>query len=287
MRRLALAVLLLAPARALAHGPAWNTEPWIVVCIAAPALAYALGMARLIAASRNSTAAVSNATCFTAGMAALVAALMSPLDTLGSELFSAHMLQHELLMLAAAPLLVLGRPLAIWVWAVKPGIRNKAARVVHSPSLARPWAALTQPLIAWTLHALVLWGWHLPVLFEAAGANEGLHALQHVSFLLSALLFWQIVLVPRARKLAPVGVLLYLFTTMLHTGALGALLTFASSVWYSSYATSAPHWGLSGLEDQQLGGLIMWIPGGAVYLVIAVVIAARWLSDSPAGTRVV
>jgi len=130
---------------------------------------------------------------------------------------------------------------------------------------------------AWLVHAVVIWGWHLPVLFQAALHNDALHGLQHLSFLGSALLFWWAILHPRRQAGLGLSVL-YLFTTAVHTAVLGALITFARTPWYPAYV--APAAGLGPLEDQQLAGLVMWIPAGLAYLVAALVIVRRWLSES-------
>src|SRR5204862_963817 len=112
-----------------------------------------------------------HAACFAAGVAALTVALVSPLDALGAQLFSAHMVQHELLMLVAAPLLVVGRPLATWLWALPPCWRKSLGRAVKAHPFAVAWAALTAPLAGWVQHALVVWVWHAPTLFDAALAR--------------------------------------------------------------------------------------------------------------------
>ena len=143
----------------------------------------------------------------------------------------------------------------------------------------------TGPLAAWLLHAMALWLWHLPVLFDAALANEGIHALQHASFLVTALFFWWSVLGVNTRHDQGLA-LLSLFTTMVHTGALGALLTLSPVTWYAAYAATAPAFGLDALEDQQLGGLIMWVPAGLVYVSCGLVMAARWLGRAPPGGHV-
>jgi cytochrome c oxidase assembly factor CtaG len=136
---------------------------------------------------------------------------------------------------------------------------------------------VTGPLAAWLLHALAVWLWHIPALFEAALNNSFVHTLQHLSFLLSAMLFWWSVLRPKTPGDQGV-VLASMFTTMVHTGALGALLTLARTPWYPSYLATAAQLGVSALEDQQLGGLIMWVPAGGVYILCGLVTAARWIS---------
>jgi cytochrome c oxidase assembly factor CtaG len=139
-----------------------------------------------------------------------------------------------------------------------------------------PWRAITTPLAAWLVHAVALWAWHLPSWFDAALANNAVHALQHASFLFSALLFWWSVLGPANRSAHGVA-LVSVFTTMLHTGALGALLALSTVVWYPRYAQTAVALGWDPLEDQQLGGLVMWAPAGLAYLVVGLVLAARWV----------
>jgi putative membrane protein len=206
------------------------------------------------------------ATWFALGTLAIAAALVSPLDALGERFFSVHMLQHEILMLVAAPLMVLARPLGAWTWAFPLHVRRRIGHAVQAGWWAAVWRFITDPLGAWALHALALWGWHVPALFEAAVENEAVHALQHASFLATALLFWWSVIGPRSRSAAG-PTMASLFTTMLHTSALGALLTLAAAPWYPRY----------GLEDQQLGGLIMWVPGAAAYVVAALAVMARLL----------
>jgi cytochrome c oxidase assembly factor CtaG len=187
------------------------------------------------------------------------------------------MVQHELLMLAAAPLLVLGRPLAAWAWALPAGARRALPASLHRHWLAAGWSALTAPLAAWALHAAALWLWHVPRWFEAALHHAPLHALQHASFLATALLFWWAVLGPEARSRRAGLAIVLLFTTMLHTGALGALLALAPTPWYAHYAEAAVRFGADALQDQQLGGLIMWIPGSVAYLAVALHIVAQLL----------
>lgn len=287
VRRLSLALLLAAPA-AGAHTPrpedaapllpAWGAEPWVLALLALSAGFYLIGLYRLWPRSRGGRRGLlRQAGMFAAGWLTLVAALASPLDSMGSQLFSAHMLQHELLMIVAAPLLVLGRPLAIWLWAL-PG-RNAIAAAVRHPLLRLPWQWLTLPLVSWLLHAVALWAWHVPRLFEAALASDAMHGWQHTSFLASALLFWWAVLGDGAERPHRGGAMLYLFTTMLHTGALGALLTWSAVPWYPAYAGSVGRYGYDLLEDQQLGGLIMWIPGALAYLFAGLALAARWLAN--------
>lgn len=107
-----------------------------------------------------------------------------------------------------------------------------------------------------------------------------MHALQHISFLGTALIFWWSVIGGVARHARGIASL-SLFTTMVHTGALGALLTLSTVVWYLSYAASPPAWGPTPLEDQELGGVIMWVPAGLVHVIVGIVLASRWLAEPP------
>ena len=214
---------------------------------------------------------------FMLGWTALAAALMSPIDALGNALFSVHMVQHELLMIVAAPLLVLGRPFGVWLWALPLAWRQALGKALRHSTLRVPWRFLSLPLTAWLVHALALWLWHVPAWFDAALADNATHTLQHLSFLLPALFFWWALLDEQAQAAGNGAAMLYLFTTMIHTGALGALMTFAATPWYAGYHQRSLLFGLSPLEDQQLGGLIMWIPGGIVYLIAGLVLGARWI----------
>jgi putative membrane protein len=277
----------LEPATGATYALRWSFEPLVIAAMLLSLGLYLVGFARLRQRTRRGGAhRLYSAAAFVAGWLALGVAFISPLDAMGAALFSAHMVQHEILMLVAAPLLVLGRPLGVWLWALPAAARSRIGRGVRAPSVRRSWRWLTLPATAWALHLAALWGWHIPRAFEAALVHPGLHAVQHASFLASALLFWWTVLAPRPGHADRGFAMLSLFTTMAHTGALGALLTLAPTLWYASYVESAPAFGFDPLEDQQLGGLVMWVPGGLAYLAAAMVVAASWLAGrDPAAPR--
>jgi cytochrome c oxidase assembly factor CtaG len=260
---------------------AWTWEPAVVVCLAVSAWLYAFGVWRL---SRGTSplrgVRAWEAAAYAAGWVALVVALVSPLHAWGQVLFSAHMGQHEVLMLVAAPLLVLGRPLVPFLWALPVSWRRAAGAAAKAAWWQAAWRAVTNPFAAWAIHAAALWVWHAPALFQATLESEWVHTLQHLSFFLSALLFWWALVHGRRGLMGYGAAVLYVFTTSLHSGALGALLTFASRLWYPAYATSTQAWGLTPIEDQQLGGLIMWVPAGLVYLVAGLALFAGWLRES-------
>jgi putative membrane protein len=255
----------------------WGAEPWVLACLALSLLLYLAGLVRVYARARlGRPAMLRQAACFGAGWLAMAVALASPLDAAGSLSFAAHMVQHELLMIVAAPLLVLGRPLGVWIWSLPAALRQGGGALTHVQTLHLAWHWLTRPLNAWALHFAALWLWHAPSMFQAALLHPGWHALQHASFLFPALLFWWTVLGKTAEPRRGIA-LAYLFTTMLHTGALGALFALSATVWYPAYGAGAAEYGLSALEDQQLGGLIMWVPGGLAYLIAALMLCAGWL----------
>jgi putative membrane protein len=279
MRARSLRWLACAPACAWAHHTApgqSGIEPWAVACLVAALVLYAAGVARLWRRAGPSRGIVRReVTLFGLGWLALAAALLPPLDSMSSRSFAVHMVQHETLMVIAAPLLVLSRPLEAWTWALAPLWRRAFAALARARWSRRAWGTITEPLGAWSLHAIALWAWHIPVLFDLAVENTGVHILQHASFFATALCFWWSVLGRGSRGREGVAFAV-LFTTMLHTSALGALLALAPSAWYAHYAGPGAY-GLTALEDQQLGGLIMWAPAGLAYVVAALFTASRWL----------
>jgi putative membrane protein len=256
---------------------AWNPNPWILAGLLVAVSLYAGGLRRLWRnARRGAGVPVWKAACFAAGCAVLAVAMLSPIDALGAELFSIHMAQHELLMLVAAPLIVSGRPLAVFLWAFPPNWRKRIARIIKAGVIQRSWLALTRPFAAWLLHAIVLWAWHFPALFQASLADDVVHAVQHFSFLASALLFWSFSIAPNSQLQMRYGAaVMYLLTTAIHTGILGALLTFSPRTWYPAYSATTEAWGLTALQDQQLGGLIMWVPAGFVFVFAGLAVAAK------------
>lgn len=284
-----LAALVPLPAAAHAGRPpaphdlaaAWPLEPGVLAPLLLAGWLYARGTERLWrSAGAGRGVRRREAACFAAGWLALAVALASPLHPLGNALFSAHMVQHELLVALAAPLLVLGRPLVPLLWALPPGWRRAAGAAARGRAVRAGWRALTAPFAAWLLHAAALWLWHLPGPYQAALGGDAAHALQHASFLGTGLLFWWSVAHGRGGRTGHGAAAAYLFATAMHSGGLGALLTFARSPWYPAYAGATEAWGLTPLEDQQLAGLVMWIPGGLAYLVAALVLVAAWMRES-------
>jgi putative membrane protein len=267
---LMLALLLLIGAADIASAHEGGaTESWPA------ALAVALAAALILRAwtGRRARLAGGEAAAVFAGLAMLAAALIGPLAALENRSLAAHMTAHELLMVGAAPLLASARAWRLSLPALPFALRRTAAALLRS--LHRPIAALARPLTATLLSAAALWIWHLPGPFQAALRDPIIHALQHASFFGTALLFWAAMLSP-AHWRREGAALLCLFATALHTGALGALMTFSPRNWYA--LEGVPPFGLSLIEDQQLAGLIMWIPGGLVYAAAALLALARMLA---------
>jgi putative membrane protein len=259
---------------------AWEFDPLVILGLVLTAWLYVRGLRRMWREHPGGGVHPWEACCYAAGWFAIFVALVSPLHPWGRVLFSAHMTQHEILMLVGAPLVVLGRPLLVYLKALPRGLAGDLARAANTPSWSATWHAISNPFSAWLIHAAVLWAWHVPSWFEATIDNDFVHSLQHISFLGSALLFWWAVTHGPGRAAAYGMALVYLFTTALHSGLLGVLITFATRVWYPAYGETTQSWGLTPLEDQQLGGLIMWIPAGVVYVIAALAFMAGWVRES-------
>lgn len=272
---------ILAHARA-APGPdevwgAWTLDPVLLTGILGFGALYLAGVRKLRNRAGGTGALPRWRTlCFAGGWAVVVVALVSPVDALGEGLFAAHMVQHLLLIVAAAPLLVLGAPLLPLLWSAPRSLRRRLPDLWNRwtfPRTAVRW--LLRPGVAWSLFVLTFWLWHVPGPYEAALDSELLHVLEHVSFLGTAGLFWWVVLRPLGRRtIGPGGAVLYLVGAAVQGAALGALITFSATTWYDAGSGAAPLWGLTPLEDQQLAGLIMWIPPVLVYLGAAATLLA-------------
>jgi putative membrane protein len=257
----------------------WNALTAVVLAVVAAL--YVAGLRRLwrTEAGRH-TIRGWRAASFAAGCASVAMALLSRLDFWSDILFSAHMGQHEILMLISAPLMVLGRPFVVTLWGLPPSTRNRIANAMRTRWLTIAWERLTGPLTVLVLHALVLWVWHVPTLFEAALHHEPLHVFQHLGFFLTAALFWWALLHGRYGRLGYGVAVLYVFATAMHTQLLGALLTFGPRIWYPTHAarTAAHH--VNPVDDQQLAGIVMWIPFGVVFLIIGLALFAAWLGEA-------
>ena len=219
---------------------------------------------------------------FAGGWATLVVALVA-LDQPSESLFSAHMAQHELLMLVAAPLVAVAAPFVAFLWMLPSGPRRRVAAAVRARHVTAVTGFVTAPAVVWLLHAAALWIWHAPPLYDAALEHDAVHALQHFSFFGTAALFWWTLAHGRYGRAGYGAAVVYIFATAVHSGVLGALLAFSAHVWYPDYqsrAAAAARFGLTVLEDQQLGGLLMWIPAGLVFIAGGLYFFAAWLRES-------
>jgi putative membrane protein len=259
----------------------WTFSPLVVPILALTGALYALGVRRLWSRlGRGGGIRTWEAASFAAGWGSLWVALVSPLDRLSDILFSAHMAQHEVLMVVAAPLLVIGRPFLPVLWALPTGWRDTAGAVARRPAVRGAWSWMTGPFVVLLAHGAAVWAWHVPFLFEAALRSEAVHGVQHLCFFWTAALFWWALVQGGYGRLGYGVAALFVFATSVHTSVLGALLTFARAVWYPIYVGRGADWGVGALEDQQLAGIYMWVPSGITFVVIGLALVAAWLGEA-------
>lgn len=244
----------------------WNLSPLMLICLLVPAGLYIRGALTYRVEPRRTA-------LFIAGLLMLAVAFISPIDALSSTLFSAHMVQHLVLVIAAAPLLVWSAPGPPMLRGVPRRWRRPVGLFLVHPSAQALWRQFARPLPAFGLHVAAMLLWHAPPLYDAALVSPLLHTLEHASFFVSAALFWWTVAYSEqfgARVLSVFGV-------MMVSGGLGALMTFSQSVWYGGHTAYVAAWGLTGLQDQQLAGMLMWVPAGALYVAAVAGLIGDWL----------
>ncbi len=291
LRSIGLLVLLQSPAAAHgvasdAHGIAsvWTYDPWIVSPLFVSAVLYIIGSHRLWSRAGNGQGIPPwQRACFWLGWIALAMALLSPLHWLGERLFVAHMVEHEVLMVVAAPLLVVARPVGALLWGLPRRWRLAVGRAMRHSLVERPWKVLTDPWVSTAVHAAALWVWHLPWLYDQVLSNVVMHRLQHVSFFVSAVLFWWSLFYGKQGRRGYGVAVACLFFTSLQSAVLGIFLTLSRQLWYPQQGMFADICGLTPLEDQQLAGLVMWVPPGFIYLGVALFFAAQWISETGHG----
>ena len=261
----------------------WSLDPAAALLVLIAVL-YALGSSRTVTPPLRAAAQRRRSAAFYTAIGVLALALVSPLDAFSEKLFWVHMVQHVLLMLVAAPLVVLARP---WVrlWRALPlsGRRLLARAFLHGDRWAPLRAAsrlLGSPAGALILFSAVLLGWHVPVLFDATLSSSAIHALEHTLFFASAVvLFKQVIPSPPLRvTLSDTQRLLYVVAAMTVSWALAVVLAIAPSPLYGHYAHLASRpGGISALADQQLAAGVMWVPGSITFVLIIFVYVHRWL----------
>jgi cytochrome c oxidase assembly factor CtaG len=246
----------------------WSFAPEVVVPLLLVLGLYLRGLMAQSGGPRTDRAAPWQVACFAAGWLALAIALTSPLCRLAATLVSTHMVQHVLLIAVAPLLLVLGRPMQT--------ITGRALRPLQT---AHRWFATPTPLMACGFYGAAIWLWHTPLLYQAALLSKAAHLVMYAVLIGAGLMFWRsFILSARYEPGGPGSAILSGLVTIIHTGLLGALLSFAPTPWYPLLAPQAPAWGLTALEDQQLAGLIMWVPMGLIYLVSVLAMITVWLS---------
>ena len=261
----------------------WEWRPEVILTLAVLGTVYCLGWWRLRQSGHHGIANGWRLASYIGGLAVLALALLSTIDLLQQFLFSMHMVQHVLMMMIAAPLIMLANPLPISVWGLPPAVRLATSRLLARKALTRRvLRRATTPLFSWTLFTLAFWGWHIPSAYDAALRTEWIHNLEHLSFFWTAILFWWHVTGSAPRIHSHLGYgsrIVYLLTTLIHSQALAISITFAGQPIYSYYTTVPRLWNLSVMDDQALGGSIMWVPAGMMYIVAIVVLLARWLNQ--------
>ncbi|MBV9324483.1 MAG: cytochrome c oxidase assembly protein [Chloroflexi bacterium] len=263
---------------------AWSWDPFVLLGVALAAVLYARGW-RYLRRRGSQRATTGAAVCFGVGLVLILLALVSPIGTYDSDLFSLHMTEHLLLTAGAAPLLLLGRPLVPLLWGLPDQERRGASRLLRPRgTLFRVGSGLARPSVAVTLFVTSFALWHVPFMYDAAQGQSVVHYAEHTLFFLTALLFWWPVIHPGGgrRTLGKIAAIGYVSIPMLEGTLIGALLTFAQRPFYATYLVAPRLTGLSPLDDQQLAGLIMWIPGGMVYGAAILWLLAGVLRDEEA-----
>jgi cytochrome c oxidase assembly factor CtaG len=253
-------------------------DSFLFAWIVGAALLYLTGFARMGALRRARLLGRWRAISFLAGIASLLVALLSPLDALADQLFSAHMAQHLVLLLVAPSLLVLGRPYLVWLWAFDLRRRRRVGRALARLRKASVARFAVGPTVVWAMLTIVLWFWHLPAPYGWALANSNVHLAEHLCFFFVSIAFWHLVAEPYRKRRMGYGVtMIYVASIAVQNGLLGALLTFANHPLYAAHLGRTAAYGLTALEDQQLAGVIMWVPASAIHLAALSVLFVKWL----------
>ena len=249
----------------------WIWDPTVLGGLALSAVLYVVGWRRLAQRSRGKGVLPTwRAWCFGAALLSVWIALLSPIAVYSELFFFMHMTQHLMLMVVVAPLMWLGAPLIPVLWALPRRLRVPIGSLfVPGNPLGRLFGFLTSSMVAMTIYIVTVGTWHVPPLYDAAQGRTLIHNTEHLFFLGAALLFWWPVVHPSGgkRRLSYGAAILYFFPPMLEGNLIGALLTFADRPLYATYINSPRVWGISVLQDQQLAGLLMWVPGGLVYAI--------------------
>lgn len=261
----------------------WSFEPTVVIGLLVAAGLYIRGWRRLRRRGRGGRILKPwRAWCYGSGLAAVAIAILSPIGTFDSLFFFMHMTQHLLLIMVAAPLLLLGAPLIPTMWSFNRPARRRLGRLFRNGNPVHElFHFLTAPGVALSVYVLVLFIWHYPPLYDAAQGRSLIHDLEHAMFLGAALLFWWPVVHPSGgkRRLSYGAGILYLFPAKIAGFVLGAALTLSSEPFYTTFLDSPSLWGLSPLGDQQLAGLLMWVVGGLLYIIPLLILVVMMMRE--------
>lgn len=257
----------------------WNFEPAVVWPVLTTTALYLDGW-RVASRRMPNRFGTRHLVATMAGLASILLALTSPLDALGALLLSAHMTQHMLLMLVAPPLLWMGAPVVPMLLGLPRPVRRPVTRALAIPQVRRLSHVLADPVVSWVAFVVAFWAWHVPALYDLALRSDGWHHVEHACFFVTALLFWQPVILPwPARSFWPRWAMIpYLVLADLQNSALSAILTFSDHVIYPAYNGVPRIWGFSALQDQQIAGVIMWVPGSLAFLLPVIWLLATALA---------
>ena len=267
---------LVGPPDALTFLVAWSIEPLIAIPLLVAALAWRIAVARVNRAHPGNPVRRRRSAAFYGGLGAIAVALMSGIERYDTVLFSVHMVQHLLLTLVAAPLLALSGPITLLLRLSSADLRRRwILPILHS----RIVRAVSFPVVAWVLFAGVMWGTHFSPVFDSALENPLVHDLEHVAYLVTALLFWwpAVGVDPSPWRLSHPVRALYVFLQMPQNTFLAVAVLSASTPLYPHYATLVRSWGPTPLSDQQTAGGIMWLVGDAIFLGVILLLVAGWM----------
>lgn len=267
----------------------WAWRPEIILSLGLAAALHLVGRWRLRRSKRGRLLAVWRSVSYLSGLAIVWVALMSPIDVLSGQFFFMHMVQHLLLVMIAPPLLLLADPMPIMMWGLPRGLRLEVGRLLRPEALFRRIVrALTTPGLVWLYFVAVLVGWHEPRLYDLTLESDLVHDLEHLSFFITAMLFWWHVIgaAPHIhRRLSPGVRIGYALSAVPPTALTGISLAFATEPTYRHYAEVQRIGTLTVLQDQMLGGVIMWIPGSMMYIIAALILISRVFREEQNGPK--
>ena len=258
----------------------WEEAPFVLLFLMIVGSCYLVGKIRLEKRIRRRGVGNSSTITFWGGLIALILALVSPISVYAEDLFFMHMVQHILLIMVAAPLLLLANPMKTLIWAFPKGIRKFMGQRLNSQGVIRRILALSvMPVVSWFVFAVCVWLWHSPSAYNAALENVIVHLFEHITIFVAGVILWWAVIGPAPiRSYLPYPLrCLYILAALVQNTILGAMLTFAEAPLYSYYGNAPAHWGITTDYDQQLGGIIMWIPGGMMYLAALIILFFMWV----------